>query len=90
MQMSIDILPTLAEIAQVPLPEQPIDGLNVLPLWTGAPNAKNPHDSYFFYYENNQLQAVSDLHFKMQLPTPIARWAISRRPKTGSPAVTGR
>ena len=68
MQMSIDVLPTLAEIAQVPLPEQPIDGLNVLPLWTGAANAKNPHESYCFYYENNQLQAVSDLHHKLQLP----------------------
>ncbi len=70
MMMTIDILPTLATITGAKLPEHKIDGLNVLPLLTGGEEAKNPHDFYAFYYENNQLQAITsgDGRWKLQLP----------------------
>lgn len=70
MLMTIDLLPTIAGFAGAPLPTNKIDGLNVAPLLTGANGASNPHEGYAFYYENNQLQAVSssDGRWKLQFP----------------------
>ena len=52
------------------LPKNKIDGLDVWPIISREPGAKNPHSSYWFYYEVNQLQAVtsSDGRWKLQLP----------------------
>lgn len=70
MWMTIDLLPTLAQVTQAELPRQRIDGLNVWPLVKGEANAKNPHASYYGYYEVNQLQAVfsGDGEWKLILP----------------------
>ncbi len=38
---SIDLLPTLCYLAEVPLPENEIDGRNVWGLMQGTPGAKN-------------------------------------------------
>ena len=43
---SVDLLPTLCGLTGVPLPENEIDGLDVWPLISGRPNAKNPHVYY--------------------------------------------
>ena len=68
--MSIDLLPTIAGAAGAAPPELPIDGLDVLPLLEGGPEAVNPHEAYLFYYERNQLQAVAsgDGRWKLMLP----------------------
>jgi arylsulfatase A len=55
--MTIDILPTLAEILKVDLPPLPIDGKSVLPLIKNEAEAQNPHEAYYFYYHRNELQA---------------------------------
>jgi arylsulfatase A len=70
MLMTIDLLPTIAKLIGAELPKHKIDGLEVWPLITGAPGAKNPHDAYLSYYENNQLQAAwsGDGRWKLQLP----------------------
>jgi arylsulfatase A-like enzyme len=70
MIMSIDLFPTLAKLTGAPMPKLPIDGLDIWPLLSGQPGAKNPHEAYPFYYENNQLQAVvsGDGRWKLQLP----------------------
>jgi len=70
MVMTIDLLPTIAGFAGAQLPTNRIDGLDVAPLLTGANGAKNPHEGYAFYYEMNQLQAVtsSDGRWKLQFP----------------------
>jgi arylsulfatase len=70
MFMTIDLFPTIAGLVGAKLPDHKIDGLNVLPLIENQPDAKNPHDFYTFYYENNQLQAVvtGDGSWKLQLP----------------------
>lgn len=70
MLMTIDLLPTIAKLTGSTLPEHKIDGLDVWPLLSGAPDAKNPHEAYAFYYANNQLQAVTsgDGQWKMILP----------------------
>lgn len=66
--MTIDILPTLAHLVGAKLPEHPIDGRDIWPLLAGDPNAKSPHEAYYFYYANNQLQGVLSDHWKLYLP----------------------
>jgi len=70
MIMTIDLLPTIAKLSGAELPENKIDGLDVWPIISRQPNAKNPHNSYWFYYEQNELQAVtsSDGRWKLQFP----------------------
>ncbi|HVV02151.1 MAG TPA: sulfatase [Verrucomicrobiae bacterium] len=70
MFMSIDIFPTIAGLIDAKLPEHAIDGLDVWPIISGQRGAKNPHRSYWYYYENGQLQAVvtGDGRWKLQLP----------------------
>ena len=66
--MTIDLLPTFARLIGAELPKHKIDGLDIWPLLSGDPQAKNPHEAYYFYYENNQLQAVTSGRWKLQLP----------------------
>jgi arylsulfatase len=70
MMMTIDLFPTIAKLIGAELPKHRIDGLDVWPLIVGEPGAKNPHDGYAFYYEQNALQAVTsaDGRWKLQLP----------------------
>jgi arylsulfatase A-like enzyme len=74
MFMSIDLFPTIADLVGGKLPEHKIDGLDVWPIISRQPGAKNPHDAYWFYYNVNDLQAVttSDGHWKLQLPHTYA------------------
>ena len=70
MLMTIDLFPSIAKLIGAKLPDHKIDGLDVWPLIVGKKGAKNPHDGYAFYYEQNALQAVtsSDGRWKLQLP----------------------
>ncbi len=70
MLMTIDLFPTLAHLLDAKLPPHPIDGLDVWPIIAGTPGAANPHPGYAFYYEENQLQAVTggDGRWKLQFP----------------------
>ena len=70
MLMTIDLLPSLAKLIGAELSAHKIDGLDVWPLIVGTGGARNPHEGYAFYYEQNQLQAVTtgDGRWKLQLP----------------------
>jgi arylsulfatase A-like enzyme len=65
----IDILPTLAEIANAPLPEKKIDGVNILPLIKGE-DVEPPRKSFWYYYRRNSLEAVQDGNWKLVFPHP--------------------
>lgn len=65
----MDILPTLADIAGAPLPEKRIDGVSILPLMKGDPEA-NPRKSFYYYYRNNNLEAVTNGDWKLVFPHP--------------------
>ena len=68
--MTIDLLPTLAGRIGARGPARAIDGLDVWPLLSGQPGAKNPHDGYGNWYAQNELQAVvsGDGEWKLVLP----------------------
>ena len=74
--MTIDILPTIAEIIGAQLPPHPIDGLSILPLIRGDAGAKSPHQALYFYW-GRELQAVRmgkwKLHFLHQYRTLAGR-----------------
>lgn len=70
MLMTIDLLPTLANLTGAKLPDHKIDGLNIWPLIAGEKGAQNPHDAYYFYYHQGELHAVTsgDGRWKLFLP----------------------
>jgi arylsulfatase A-like enzyme len=66
--MTIDLLPTVAKIIGGKLPDHPIDGRDILPLLKAQPGAKCPHEAYFHYYNQNELQAVRSGQWKLVFP----------------------
>lgn len=64
---AIDILPTLAAITSSQLPEHKIDGINILPLFRNEVGA-NPRDHFYYYYGQNNLEAVRQGKWKLVLP----------------------
>ncbi len=64
---TIDILPTLAAIAETNLPEKKIDGINILSLLQGKQDA-NPRKYFLYYFGKNELEAVRDERFKLVFP----------------------
>ena len=83
--MTIDILPTVAKLAGAELPKHKIDGLDIWPLISGATDARNPHDAYFFYWDRH-LQAVRSGKWKMHLPHNYRTLAGKPGGKDGKPA----
>ena len=78
--MTIDILPTVAEIIGANLPNHKIDGKSILNLVTGK-NDKSPQEAYYFYY-GQQLQAIRMGKWKLHFPH-------SYRTMAGNPGGTG-
>ncbi len=65
--MSIDILPSLANLTNAKLPEKKIDGKDAWKVLTGE-SSVSPQEAYFFYYHVNELQAVMMDNWKLILP----------------------
>jgi arylsulfatase len=86
--MTIDLLPTIAGLTGAKLPALPIDGLDVWPLLSLQPGAKNPHEGYGMWYAQNELQAVvsGDGRWKLQLPHNYRTLAGRPGGKDGIPA----
>jgi arylsulfatase len=64
---NIDLFPTLAEISGAPLPSRKIDGVSILSLIKGEKDA-NPRESFVYYYNKNDLEAVTDGAYKLVFP----------------------
>ena len=85
--MTIDIFPTVARLVGAQLPEHKIDGLDIWTLLAGEPGAKNPHEAYYFYYLQNELQAVRSGNWKLFFPHS-ARSMVGQEPgKDGIPGL---
>ena len=78
--MTIDVLPTIARLVGAPLPDRPIDGLDIAPLLLGEPGARSPHDTLLFYF-GTELRAIRSGRFKLVLP--------HRSPTLDGPAGSG-
>lgn len=66
---TIDILPTLARITGVRLPEMNLDGKSILDLWKGTANAKTPHENYFMIYNGQAVRSGDWKYHKKQIFT---------------------
>lgn len=64
---NIDLFPTFAEISGAPLPDTKIDGVSILSLIEGR-EGENPRKSFVYYYNKNDLEAVTDGEFKLVFP----------------------
>ena len=63
-----DVLPTFAALAGGKAPtDRKLDGVDLRPVLTGAPDARPPHET-FFYFRGLQLEAIRDLEWKLFLP----------------------
>jgi arylsulfatase A-like enzyme len=83
--MTIDLVPTVARLIGAELPKHKIDGLDVWPLISGQAGAKNPHEAYYFYYADNELQAVMSGPMKLYLPHTYRTLAGRRGGRDGTP-----
>ena len=63
---TLDLLPTFAKLAGVPLPKKPIDGLDASDILLGEKGAKSKHEA-FYYYQMDQLQCVRSGKWKLHL-----------------------
>lgn len=79
--MTIDLLPTIAQLIDAPLPDHMIDGKDIWPLIVGDPEATSPHEAYYFYYAA-ELQAIRMGRWKLHFPH-------SYRTLAGRPGGTG-
>lgn len=65
--MTIDLLPTLAELSGAALRERKIDGVSFRPLLLGTAKRRASHEAYFFY-SGEELQAVRSGRWKLHFP----------------------
>lgn len=64
---TIDLLPTITAITGGKLPDNKIDGVNILPLLK-AENGASPRKEFYYYYRRNNLEAVRHDNWKLVLP----------------------
>ena len=82
MAATIDLLPTIAKLAGTNAPtDRIIDGKDIWPLMSGQPNAKTPHEAYYYYWDRG-LEAVRSgkwkLHFAHEYNHPNPRGGDAR------------
>jgi arylsulfatase len=84
---TLDIFPTLAEIAGARLPENKIDGVSLYPLIQGIKDA-NPRDHFFYYYTHKygyQLQCVRQGKWKLHFPHSYRSYKGVEKGQNGHP-----
>jgi len=84
---TIDLLPTFAEIAKADLPKKKIDGVSILPLLKGVPDA-NPRESFLYYYRKNSLECVRKGTWKLVFAHPGQTYHGFEPGKDGFPGKT--
>ncbi len=63
----MDLLPTIAKLAGGHAPDDRIiDGKDIWPLFSGADNAKTPHEAFYYYYRG-QLEAIRSGNWKLHV-----------------------
>ena len=83
---TMDIFPTLAALLDAPLPNQKIDGVNILPLLKQVTDA-NPRDHFVYYYDANSLKAIRQGKWKLVFPHLSQTYLNTQRGNAGFPGV---
>ena len=65
---TIDLFPTVAGLIGAQPPGHKIDGRDIRSLLFAEPGARSPHEAFYSYYRNGQLQAVRDRRWKLHFP----------------------
>ena len=86
--MTIDLLPTIAQLVGARLPAHTIDGLDIGALMTGKQGARSPHDALYFYW-NDSLEAVRSGKWKMHFPHSYRTLGSNEGGKGGQPVKYG-
>lgn len=81
---NIDLFPTFAEISGAALPGRKIDGVSILSLIEGREGA-NPRESFVYYYNKNDLEAVTDGEFKLVFPHKYVTYGAYEPGNDGQP-----
>lgn len=81
---AIDILPTIAGICKLELPENKIDGVSLLPIFKGDMNA-SPRKNFLYYYRKNSLEAVRRDNWKLVFEHPSRSYLNQVPGKDGYP-----
>jgi len=84
---TIDILPTVSAIVNVPLEGRKIDGVNIYPLLTGDVSV-SPRENFLYYYRDNNLEAVRWQNWKLVFPHPGRTYEGFAPGKDGMPGQT--
>ncbi|HAW94853.1 MAG TPA: arylsulfatase [Phycisphaerales bacterium] len=66
--MMIDVLPTIVELTGGEHPTRKIDGRSIVPQLSGSRTAPDPHEALFFWYRNDELQAMRMGRWKLHFP----------------------
>lgn len=82
---TIDHLPTIAGLLEVPLPEHKIDGADAWPMISGAEEGP-VQEAYFYYYGGNNLEAMRMGPWKLIFPH---KWR-DERSEPGSDGFRGK
>ncbi|MGC4016204.1 MAG: hypothetical protein QM755_17030 [Luteolibacter sp.] len=64
---TIDMLPTIANLAGAEFPARKIDGLDITEVITGK-KEQSPHEALFFYYHANDLESMRSGKWKLEFP----------------------
>lgn len=88
MAATIDILPTIVELAGAPRPAKKIDGVSIVSLLRGDRNA-NPR-KYYYYYYGGQLRAVRQGRWKLVFPHKYRSYSGVEPGKNGYPGAYAR
>jgi arylsulfatase A-like enzyme len=86
---SVDLLPTLCQLAGVPLPENEIDGENVWDLISGKEGVENPH-AYYAFSNGNNFEGVMSGDGRWKLHLPHAYRILETEGADGIPGKYGR
>jgi arylsulfatase len=83
---NIDLFPTLATISKASLPQRKIDGVSILPLIKGEKDV-NPRESFVYYYNKNDLEAVTDGRYKLVFPHKYVTYGAHLPGNDGQPGL---
>ena len=86
---TIDLLPTITKITKSKIPEEKIDGVDILPLLLGKDGA-NPRTNFVYYYNRNNLECIRYGKWKLVFPHKSRSYKSNPPGRDGFPGPTSQ